>query len=200
MIFSPNLPNALTLLRLALAPVIAWLLLQRHDAAALTLFLLAAVSDLIDGMLARRWNQRTRFGAMADPLADKATGVLVVIVLTLQGSVPLWFTAAVLARDLVIVGGSVVYRAAIGRVEMAPSAISKLNTALLFLFLLGVLGARVDLVAAGSWLQALQFATLVTIVGSGLHYVVVWGRKARQARSARQQALTARPSDNCHGD
>jgi cardiolipin synthase (CMP-forming) len=183
-----NLPNALTLLRLALAPVIAWLLLQRHDAAALTLFLVAAVSDFVDGVLARRWNQRTRFGAVADPLADKATGVLVVIVLTLQASLPLWFAAAVVARDLVIVGGLVAYRAAVGRVEMAPSMISKMNTALLFVFLLGVLGSRAGLVSAGLWLQVLQFATLATIVGSGLHYVVVWGRKAHQARGVRNGA------------
>jgi cardiolipin synthase len=184
-----NMPNALTLMRLALAPLIAWLLLQRHDAAALALFLVAAVSDAVDGVLARRWNQRTRFGSVADPLADKATGVLAVVVLTLQGSLPWWFAAAVMARDLVIVGGSLAYRAAVGRVEMAPSAISKLNTALLFLFLLGVLGTRVGLVSAGSWLQALQVATLATIVGSGLHYVVVWGRKAWQARRARHGAV-----------
>lgn len=181
----PNLPNALTLARLALAPLIAWLLLQRHDAAALVLFLVAAVSDAADGVLARRWNQQTRFGAMADPLADKATGVLAVSALTLEGSLPLWFAAAVVVRDLVIVGGSLAYRAAVGHVEMAPSAISKLNTALLFVLLAGVLCSRAGLVSAGPWLQALQFATLATIVASGLHYVVVWSRKARQARRVR---------------
>ena len=117
------LPNALTLLRLALAPLVAWLLLRRHDEVALLLFLIAALTDLIDGMLARRWNQRSRFGAVVDPLADKATGVLVVVVLTLQDSLPLWFAAAVVTRDLVIVVGALAYRAAIGHLEMAPSAI-----------------------------------------------------------------------------
>lgn len=182
------LPNALTVLRLLLAPVIAWLLWQRHDALALPLFLFAAVSDLVDGMLARRWQQHSRFGAVADPLADKTTGVLVVVVLALQDSLPLWFAAAVLVRDLVIVGGALAYRAVFGRVEMAPSAISKLNTALLFVLLLGLLCTRAGLAPAGAWLQALLWATLATIVASGLHYVVVWGRHAARARSARRGA------------
>ena len=178
------LPNALTVLRLALAPVIAWLLWRRHDAIALPLFLFAALSDFVDGMLARRWQQRSRFGAVADPLADKATGVLVVVVLTLQDSLPLWLALAVVARDVVIVGGALAYHAAFGRVEMAPNALSKLNTALLFVLLLGVLCARAGLVPAGPWLQALLFATLATIVASGVQYFVVWGRKASQAHRA----------------
>jgi cardiolipin synthase len=184
--FTPNVPNALTLLRLALAPLIAWLLLQRHDAAALVLFVVAAVSDFVDGALARRWNQQTRFGAIADPLADKATVVLAVIALTLQGSLPPWFAVVVVARDLVIVGGSLAYRAVVGHIEMVPSRISKLNTALLFLLLVGVLGSRAaGQVSSGPWLQALQFATLATLAASGLHYVAVWACKARRARRLR---------------
>ena len=177
-----NVPTALTLLRLVLAPLIAWLLLQRHDAIALVLFLVAAVSDFVDGALARRWNQQTRFGAWADPLADKATGVLTVVTLTLQDSLPLWFAVAVVVRDVVIVGGSLAYRLAVGPIEAAPSAISKANTALLFLLLVGVLAARAGLVSAGPWLGLLQLATLATTVGSGLHYVVVWAGRARQGR------------------
>lgn len=181
------LPNALTVLRLLLAPVIAWLLWQRHDALALPLLLFAALSDLVDGMLARRWQQRTRFGAVVDPIADKATGLLVLVVLTLQQSLPLWLAAAAVARDVVIVGGALAYHATFGRVEMAPSLVSKLNTALLFLLLVVVVCTRAGLLTVGAWLQALQFATLATIVTSGVHYVVVWGHKAHQAWRARRQ-------------
>lgn len=180
------LPNALTVLRLLLAPLIAWLLWQHHDALALSLLLFAALSDGVDGMLARRWQQRTRFGAVVDPIADKATGLLVVLVLTLQQSLPLWLAAAVLAREVVIVGGALAYHATFGRVEMAPSLVSKLNTALLFLLLVGTVCTRAGLLTAGAWLQVLQFATLATIVTSGAHYVVVWGHKARQAWRARR--------------
>ena len=182
-----NVPTALTLLRLVLAPLIAWLLLQRHEAIALVLFVFAAVSDFVDGALARRWNQQTRFGACADPLADKATGVLAVVTLSVQGSLPLWFAVAVVVRDVVIVG-SLAYRLAVGPIEAAPSAISKANTALLFLLLVGVLAVRAGLVSAGPWLGVLQLATLATTVGSGLHYVVVGAGRARQGRHVRDRS------------
>lgn len=179
-----QLPNVLTLTRLALAPAIAWLLVTQQDKAALALFIAAAVSDLIDGMLARRWGRQTRFGAMADPLADKAVGLLVVVVLTWQASLQPWFAAAVVARDALIVGGALAYRLMIGRIEIAPTGISKLNTALLFVLLAGVLGLRAGLVPDGVWLNTLQWATLATTIGSGGHYLVAWSRKAVHARRA----------------
>lgn len=179
-----QLPNVLTLTRLALAPAIAWLLVERHDKAALALFIAAAVSDLLDGILARRWGRQTRFGAVADPVADKAVGLLVVVVLTLQASLQPWFAAAVVARDALIVGGALAYRFVIGRIDMAPSSISKLNTALLFVLLAGVLGLRTGLVPDGTWRSTLQWATLATTIGSGLHYLFAWSRKAMYARRA----------------
>lgn len=182
------LPNTLTVLRLMLAPVIAWLMWQRQDAFALPLLVFAALSDLVDGMLSRRWNQRTRFGALADPLADKATGILVVGVLTVQGSLPLWFATAVVARDAVIVGGAMAYHAKFGHVEIAPSAISKLNTALLFVLLLGILCTRMGLVPDGAWLLALQWAAFGTLLASGLHYVFAWGRNALDRQRAHRRS------------
>jgi cardiolipin synthase len=183
-----NVPTALTLLRLVLAPLIAWLLLQRHEAIALVLFVFAAVSDFVDGALARRWNQQTRFGAWADPLADKATGVLAVVTLSVQGSLPLWFAVAVVVRDVVIVVGSLAYRVAVGPIEAAPSALSKANTALLFLLLVSVLASRAGIVSAGPWLGVLQLATLATTIGSGLHYVGVWAVRARRVRCVRNRS------------
>lgn len=185
MVHALNLPNALTLLRLVLAPVIAGLLLQREDLAALVLFAFAAASDFADGRLARRWHQRTRFGAVLDPLADKTTGALVLVVFAWQGSVPIWFAAAALVRDLVILGGAAAWRLAIGELEMAPTAVSKLNTALLFCLLLAILGARAGVLPGGEWLDVLMVGTLATVVVSGVQYVVVWARKARASPSWR---------------
>lgn len=177
-----TLPNALTLLRLALAPVIAGALLQRMDLLALAMFAVSTATELADGMLARRWNQRTRFGAVADPVADKTTALLVLLVLVAQGDLPLWFVAAAVLRDILIVGGALAFRAIAGRLEMAPSAISKFNTGLLLALVLGVLSVRAGLVPAGAWVVALQWTALVTIVVSGAHYVWVWGRKALRLR------------------
>jgi cardiolipin synthase len=183
-----NLPNTLTLLRFVIAPLIVWLLVQRLDGPALALFLFSAASDVADGVLARRWNQRTRFGAVADPLADKTTVLLVVVTLTLQGSLPAWLAAAAVARDLLILGGALAFRVVVGQVEVAPSVISKLNTGLLFVLLLCVMSVRAGVVPAGPWLQALQLAALATIVGSGGHYVWVWGRKALDSIRKRRSA------------
>ena len=181
-----NLPNAITLLRFALVPLIALQLLQRNDGTVFLLFIVSALSDLADGVIARRWNLRSRFGAIADPLADKLTMVTVTLLLALQGSLPWWFALAVVLRDALIVGGALAYHWLIGPVEMAPSRISKLNTALEFLLLLSVLAVRAGHLPHGAWLQALLFAAFATIVLSGVHYVVAWGRKAARARGSRR--------------
>jgi cardiolipin synthase (CMP-forming) len=177
-----NLANAITLLRFALVPAIVLALWRRQDMPAFGLLALSALSDFADGQIARRWNMQTRFGAVADPLADKLTHFSVTVLLTLQGSLPWWFTAAVVARDLTIVGGALAYHRLAGHVAMEPSRISKLNTALQFGLLTAVMAVRVGWLPAGAWLDALLGATLATTVGSGVHYVGEWSRRARALR------------------
>jgi cardiolipin synthase len=133
-----NVANAITLLRFALVPALALRLLRAEHGSALVLFIVSAVSDLADGVVARRWNQATRFGAVADPLADKLTMLTVTGLLTLENALPWWFALAVVLRDGLIVGGAIAYHFWIGPVEMAPSRISKVNTAMEFLLLLSV--------------------------------------------------------------
>jgi cardiolipin synthase len=177
-----HLPNAITVLRAALIPLQAWLLVQGDYAAAFLLFVASGLSDLADGWIARRFDLRTRFGAVADPLADKLTMLTVAVLLAMQGWLPWWFTLLVVGRDLVIVAGATVYHFAIGEVEMAPSWISKLNTALEFIFLAGVLALAAGHLGDGPWRPALLYVTAATIVASGASYVVVWSRKAMRGR------------------
>jgi cardiolipin synthase len=179
-----NVPNAITLVRFALVPAIAQALLAREHGLAFALFVASAVSDVADGYIARRWNLRTRFGAIADPLADKLTMLTVSVLLAWRGALPIWFALAVVARDALIVGGALAYHLRHGAFEMAPTRVSKLNTGLEFALLLGVLAVGAGLVADGAWLDVLLFATLATIAWSGLDYVLVWSRKAAQARRA----------------
>lgn len=179
-----NLPNAITLLRFALVPLIAIELVRHHHGTAFALFIVSALSDLADGVVARRWNLRTRFGAIADPLADKLTMLTVALLLAMQSRLAWWFAAAVVIRDLVIVGGALLYRLRFGSIEIAPSRVSKLNTALEFLLLAGVLAIGAGLVDDGPWRHALLLAAVVTLVWSGAHYVLVWSGKAAQARNA----------------
>lgn len=177
-----NLPNALTLLRVVLAPVIALQLLRGADGAACVLFIVSALSDWVDGLLARHWNQRTRFGAVADPLADKLTMLTVALLLAWLQALPWWLALAIVLRDALIMGGALAYHVLVERVEMAPSHISKLNTVLEFALLLGVLAMRAGWLPDGPWRPVLLGTTLLTLFMSGAHYMLVWGRKATLLR------------------
>ena len=177
-----NVANTITLLRFALVPALALQLIRAEYGTAFALFVVSAVSDLADGIVARHWNQITRFGAVADPLADKLTMLTVTGLLTFQHTLPWWFALAVVLRDGLFVGGAVAYHCWVGPVEMAPSRISKLNTAMEFLLLLAALAIQAGFVPGGLWRQLLLFATLATILWSGGHYGLVWGQKAAQER------------------
>jgi len=127
---------------------------------------------------------RTRFGAVADPLADKFTMLTVTVLLTLQHGLPWWFAMAVVLRDGLIIGGALTYPFLIQPVAMAPSLISKLNTALEFSLFVAVLAIRASLVPDGVWRQALFVTTLITIALSAGHCVFVWGRKAAHSQGS----------------
>jgi cardiolipin synthase len=177
-----HLPNLITALRLALIPVLVTLLLERQYEAAAAVFVVSALSDLADGQIARRWNARTRLGAIADPLADKLTMLAVTLVLAAQSLMPAWLAVAIVARDLLIVGGALAFHLFVGRVEPAPSWISKLNTVLEFAVLSAVLADAAGVVELGTWLAPLFVLVMVTLVASGAHYVWVWGRRAWQTK------------------
>src|SRR5687768_2828247 len=123
-----NVPNLITLVRLALVPVIAYLLWQGAYGIALIVFLGAAVSDFLDGVIARTFDQRSALGAALDPVADKLAMFVATVVLALQGLLPLWLAVAIVVRDIVIVAGVIAYRATVGPVEFAPTMLSKVNT------------------------------------------------------------------------
>ena len=101
-----NLPNALTLLRVLFVPLIAWLLWQSADGdevsrdAAALLFVVAALTDLADGAIARRYGLITTFGKIADPIADKALTGVALIGLSLLGQLPWWVTVVILVREV----------------------------------------------------------------------------------------------------
>lgn len=179
-----HLPNAITVLRAALIPLLAWLLLERDYSNAFLLFVALGLSDLADGVIARRFNLRTRFGAIADPLADKLAMLTAVLLLAQQNWLPWWFAALVIGRDVVIVSGAAAYHLLVGPVDMAPSWLSKVNTALEFLFLASVLAFGAGYLDEGAWFSVFLWVTTATVIASGTQYVFVWSRKAMQVRRA----------------
>ena len=173
-----HLPNLLTILRLVLVPVIAGAILRRDDGVALALFLSSALSDLADGYLARRFGVTSRLGALLDPVADKASMFSATVLLAWQGHLPWWLAVAIVLRDVVIVGGALAYRRLRGTLRIAPTRVSKINTALEFGVLLAVLAVGAGWLPGGAWLQAAFGIVLATVVASGAQYVWLGARGA----------------------
>jgi cardiolipin synthase (CMP-forming) len=99
-----TVPNLLSLLRLAGVPLFLWLVLVRKaDGWALAVLMISGVTDYVDGLLARRWNQITRFGQLLDPLADRLYILAVLVGLTVRDIIPLWLAAVLVGRDLVLI-------------------------------------------------------------------------------------------------
>lgn len=176
------LPNTLTFLRLLLALPLALLILERDYALALTVGLVAGLTDTLDGMVARRLQALSRFGALLDPVADKVLITVSFICLAGVGLLPWWLTALVICRDLVIVGGALVYRLLYGPFEFAATALSKANMFVQVCFCLSLLLGQV-LGGPPDWLLPIGSAIVATLaVSSGLDYVVRWSQKAVRAR------------------
>lgn len=126
--------NQLTLLRMVLIPPFAILLVYGFRGWALATFLAAGVTDLFDGLIARRTGQKTTLGAWLDPMADKLLVVTMFVMLTLPGTgaanrLPLWFTILVLSRDIAIVLTVAVVNLAVGPRTFRPSIFGKIATA-----------------------------------------------------------------------
>jgi cardiolipin synthase len=179
-----NLPNIISILRLVAVPVVAWLILQQRWEAACWLFLAAAVSDGIDGLLARWLNQMTQLGAALDTIADKALAVVTLVMLTQAGAIPLWVTLAILLRDSIVVLGALSYRGLAGHLEIHPTWLGKTHMFAEFGLLTLVLAGLGGLLAVDAWLTLLFVGVFAIAVISGAQYVWVWGAKARREREA----------------
>ncbi len=172
------LPNALTLARLLLVGPTVWCILTGHSGLALALLLTAALTDALDGWLARRLRHETALGAALDPLADKALLAGAFVALGWTGALPSWLVVLVVGRDLAILAGALAFRLSGRPFVPEPSRLSRLNTLAQVSLAAVVLvrdaltgGAAIAGPAAGAWLvAALVGAVVLTTTGSGLTY------------------------------
>ena len=172
------IPNFITLGRLLAVPLAVWLMLTDRFEAAFWLFLAAGASDAIDGFLARRLGARSEIGAYLDPLADKSLLVSSYVTLGYQGFIDSWLVILVVFRDVLIIGGAILYQTLTQSLTMQPLFVSKLNTVLqitLIGLVLARLGLGFDDYDLTPWLV---YAVAVSTVASGAAYVTVWGRRA----------------------
>jgi len=166
-----HLPNIISLIRIALIwPIIAGLVRQYY-ALTLLLFLAAAVSDGLDGWLAKRFGWTSRLGKLLDPLADKLLLVALFLVLTWQGRVPRYLCVAAVGRDVMIGLGAVVYRVGWGPLHGRPLLSSKVNTLMQLLYVLFVVVHTGFGLPPQSVLDALAVGALLTVLYSGAAYL-----------------------------
>jgi cardiolipin synthase len=183
-----HLPNLITALRMLLVVPLCWLIDAGRYDGALLVAAVAAFSDALDGYLAKRFGWRSWIGGMLDPIADKLLLMACFIWLGLAGDLPLWLAALVVGRDFAIVTGAVTYHNLVGPFDAEPSRLSKATTVIQLVFVLS------ELLRLSHWIElpaAVRTAGIATTaaftVASGLHYIVVWGTRARQALQLRRE-------------
>ena len=175
-----NIPNLICFARIVLVIPIIRLLWQEQFLLSLLLILIAGLSDILDGYLAKKNNWRSYLGAVLDPAADKI--LLVSLFLTLQsmGLIPLWLTLTVIMRDCMIIFGLSLYRYFVGVPQPKPTSISKINTLLQLTFIVLVIlaqGVQFPFAILSMVCGSLVF---VTSILSGLDYWIIWSIDAKK--------------------
>ena len=172
--FISQIPNFLTLSRIVSAPILVVLLENRNYKLALILFVVAGITDGLDGWIAKRFNFTSQLGATLDPLADKIIIVSAYIMLVLLGKLPFWLVTLVIFRDLLIVGGVLILTILDGDVPMKPTKTSKINTALQIILVIAVLIENSNLFSIVHISNILIYTVAIMTIASGAQYIWVW--------------------------
>src|SRR6201992_239958 len=166
----------ITLGRILLVPIIIWAIASDQMALAFAVFVIAGVSDAVDGFLAKRFQMTTELGALLDPLADKALLVSIFIALGIWGAIPRWIVILVVSRDIMIVGAVIVSWLFDKPVAMKPSMVSKLNTVAQVAFAALVLGSLGFQFSSSPYDLILIILVTILTLSSVFLYLVEWIR------------------------
>jgi cardiolipin synthase len=159
-----------------LVPVVVWAIASGAMLTAFVLFLVAGISDAVDGYLAKRFNMASELGAYLDPLADKTLIVSIYVTLGIAGSIPRWLVILVVSRDIMIIGAVMLSWLMGSPLKVKPLMVSKLNTAAQIVFacvLLASLGFHMPWGALINVLMAVVAAFTLASIGA---YLVEWMR------------------------
>jgi cardiolipin synthase (CMP-forming) len=173
-----QLPNLICIGRIVLTWPIVVALREGNYAVSMWLFALAAISDGLDGYLAKRFRWTSELGKLLDPAADKLLLVTVFVSATWLGLVPRWLTAAAVARDALIALGALTFRLWFGPLRGRPTLLSKVNTAVQLIYLFCAMAEAAVGLPGAEVLDALAVITLVTTLVSGANYVLIFTRRA----------------------
>ena len=177
-----GLANWLTILRILLIPVFVSLMVYRRVGWALAVFVLAGLTDALDGYVARTHGRKTRLGAFLDPMADKLLLTASFVTLTYRGLLPFWITAVVLSRDLLLMLGAVLVHMSGGQVTPAPTFLGKATTAIQMATVLVAILVGYSLMAK-SVRVGFVWATAILTVASGAQYLYQGSRMLNGSRA-----------------
>jgi cardiolipin synthase len=172
-----SVPNVLTLTRIIMTPVIVYMVLTDQAWIAVALMVAAGITDMLDGAVARYFNQRTTVGAYLDPLADKVMLVSLFVTLFIVEQVPLFMFLAVIFRDAIILFGAIAYEIVTRRLSMQPSMVSKATTFMQIVYI-ALLLLNMAMPIADFWTDITMWAAFALTCASGIHYLVIWTNKA----------------------
>jgi cardiolipin synthase (CMP-forming) len=176
-----TLPNLLTIFRMALIPVFVSLLFYQKFVLALGVFIVAGITDGLDGLLARRFHQQSPLGRILDPIADKMMLVTSFVVLSMRGvyptpllkhlPIPFWVTITVISRDVFILVGAAAINMVTGFRAFQPSALGKISTVVQIAAIAAVILAAQIRVGTGYYLPTVYTTVFALTLLSGIHYV-----------------------------
>ena len=187
-----TLPNVLTVFRMALTPVFVSLLFYQKFVWALGAFVLAGITDGLDGLLARRFKQQSPLGRILDPIADKMMLVTSFVVLSMRGvfptplpkhlPVPFWVTITVISRDIFILVGAVAINMVSGFRAFQPSFLGKVSTVVQIVAVAAVILAAQTRVETGYYLPTIYTSVFTLALLSGIHYIFFVSRLMNEDR------------------
>lgn len=191
-----TVPNMLTVFRMVLIPVFVTLLFYQRFVLALAVFVIAGVTDGLDGLLARRFDQQSQLGTILDPIADKLMLVTAFIVLSMRSifpqplpghlPVPFWVTVSVISRDVFIIVGAAAINIMTGFRGFKPSWLGKLNTTVQIVGITAIMFAASVPYYTGLYLPTVYAAVFLLAIISGLHYVFWVSRLMNEDRKPSQ--------------
>ncbi len=171
-----TIPNLISIARLFAVPVMIWALIDGRFGLAFAIFLVAGISDAVDGAIARHFNQQSTLGLYLDPMADKALLAAVFISLGVLGRLPDWLAIAVVSRDVLIVSAFLLSYVMGWPMEVRPLFVSKATTAAQIVLAASVLGEAALGIDLGLFTDILLVVTLILTVASALAYLLDWLR------------------------
>jgi cardiolipin synthase len=185
-----TLPNLLTIFRMALIPVFVSMLFYQKFVWALSIFIVAGITDGLDGLFARRFHQQSPLGRILDPIADKMMLVTSFVVLSMRGvyptpipkhlPIPFWVTITVISRDVFILVGAAAINIVTGFRSFIPSMLGKISTAVQIVAVATVILSAETRVGTGYYLPTVYTLVFGLAVLSGVHYVFFVSRRLNQ--------------------